>query len=532
MRCRAGTVPTVTDRPNVLLITLDQMRADCLGAAGHPLVRTPHLDRLAAQGVRFTNHFSNCAPCGPARASMLTGLWQANHRVTGNGAPLADDLPMLPRLLREAGYRPTLFGYTDTALDPRPMAPEDPRRRNWEEAMAGFEVELMLDEQLGPWLEWLAQRGEQVPAPGEDPESVYEPAEVPIPEGRGATWRPTRYAAEHTESAFVTERALAWLEQPRRGEEPWCAHLSYLRPHPPYVAPEPYHDMFDPAEVPEPVRRASPAEEAELHPFVAAALAITPAPTDPLDQRQLQATYYGMIAEVDHQVGRLLEGLERSGFAEDTLVVLTADHGEQLGDHWFIEKLGFFDASYRVPLIVRWPAAGWSTGRTVDAFTEHVDLLPSILDLVGAPAPAFCDGVSLRPLLEGDGAAPAGWRRAVHFEYDFREPTSTLIEQAIGLRQDQCTIAVLRDERGKYVHFAGDLPALYFALDEDPGELVDRASDARCAPRVLEMAQQLLTLRMEHADPRLANTRATPDGTVFRADPPRPGLARPAPAGG
>ena len=119
-------------RPNLLLVTLDQFRADCLGVAGHPMVPTPNLDRLAAQGVRFTHHVSNCAPCSPGRASLLTGLWQMNHRVTSNGAPLADDLPMLPRILRDGGYDPTLFGYSDTALDPATLDPDDPRRRSYE----------------------------------------------------------------------------------------------------------------------------------------------------------------------------------------------------------------------------------------------------------------------------------------------------------------------------------------------------------------------------------------------------------------
>src|SRR5690606_22468406 len=161
---------------------------------------------------------------------------------------------------------------------------------------------------------------------------------------------------------------------------------------------------------PPPVRRATPEEEAALHPFVAAAQLITPSPTDDLEQRQLQATYYGMIAEVDHQLGVLLDGLDRLGLTEDTLLVLAVDHGEQLGDHWLVQKLGFFDSSYRVPLIVRWPRAGWATGRAVDAFTENVDLTPTILDLVGAPVPAFCDGASLRPLLDvPDGHAPEGW---------------------------------------------------------------------------------------------------------------------------
>jgi arylsulfatase A-like enzyme len=509
-------------RPNILLITLDQFRADCLGAAGHPLVRTPNLDRLAADGVRFSHHFANCAPCGPSRASLLTGLWQMNHRSTGNGSPLSDHLPMLPRLLREHGYDPTLFGYSDTTLDPSTLAPDDPRRASYEQPMPGFSSGLLLDDDIGPWIDWLAAAGYDVP---DEHRRIYEPADVPVPPDRGATWRPAVYAAEHTESAFMTTTALAWLDEPGRTDEPWCAHLSYLRPHPPYLAPAPYHDMFDPADVPDPVRHPSAADEAAVHPFVAGALTVVPSPADDLDQRQLRATYYGMIAEVDAQVGRLLDGLDERGLRDDTIVVLTSDHGEQLGDHWLIEKLGFFDQSYRIPLIIRWPGMGGRPGRVVDAFTENVDITPTLLDLVGAPPPEFCDGASLRPFLDGDLEglqAPDGWRQAVHHEFDFREPTSTIIEEIFGIRQDQCAISVLRTRERKLVEFCAELPPLFFDLADDPGELVDLAGDPDRSAELLAHTRALLRLRMEHTDPRLANTRATALGTVQRADPPRP----------
>jgi arylsulfatase A-like enzyme len=514
----------VAVRPNVLLITLDQFRADCLGVAGHPLVSTPTLDRLAADGVRFTHHFSNCAPCAPGRASLLTGLWQMNHRVTGNGAPLSDDLPMLPRELRALDYRPTLFGYTDTALDPRALPDGDPQLANWELPMSGFELGVLLDEQLGPWLERLAEAGYDVPGP-DRPEDIYLPTDVAIPPGRGATWRPSVYRAEHTESAFVTEQALRWLEGVVGEDRPWCAHLSYLRPHPPYLAPAPYHDLFDPADVPPPVRRTDRDDEAAGHPFLGGAMAVAGSPRDDLDQRQLQATYYGMIAEVDHALGRFLDGLDRLGQRDDTIVVLTSDHGEQLGDHWLVEKMGFFDQSYRIPLIIRWPGMAGRPGRTVDAFTENVDLLPTLVDLCGGTVPDFCDGASLRAFLDQDlegAAAPERWRDAVHTEYDFREPGSQVIESVFGLRQDQCAVSVLRDRHGKYVQFGGHLPPLFFDLDDDPGELHDRAADPGRAAQVLEYAQRLLRLRMEHTDPRLANHRATRDGPLHRSDPPRP----------
>lgn len=508
-------------RPNVLLITLDQFRADCLGVAGHPVVQTPNLDRLAEQGVRFTHHFANCAPCGPSRASLLTGLWQSNHRVTNNGAPLADHLPMLPRMLRQHGYDPVLFGYTDTTLDPATLAPDDERRTSYEQPMPGFSTGILLDDDIGAWIDWLAEQGYDTPA---DHRQIYEPADVAVPEGRGATWRPASYRAEHTESAFITTKVLEWLDEPGRADEPFCVHLSYLRPHPPYLAPAPYNDMFDPASVPAPMRQATMTDEAALHPFVAGALSIVPAPADELDQRQLQATYFGMIAEVDAQVGRLLDGLDERGLHDDTIVVLTSDHGEQLGDHWLIEKLGFFDQSYRIPLIIRWPSMTGRPGRTIDAFTENVDITPTLLDLVGAPPSPFCDGASLRPFLDTDFegvAAPDRWRVAAHHEYDFREPTSTLIEDVFGIRQDQCAVSVWRGRHHKYVHFAGGLRPLLFDLDTDPGELVDLSLEPGHQAIALECAQALLRMHIEHTDPRLANARATTNGTVTRADPGR-----------
>ncbi|MBS1837167.1 MAG: alkaline phosphatase family protein [Actinobacteria bacterium] len=517
-------------RPNVLLVTLDQFRADCLGVAGHPLVQTPTLDRLAADGVRFSHHFSNCTPCGPARASLLTGLWQMNHRVTDNGAPLADHLPTLPRQLRELGYRPALFGYTDTTLDPAGLLPDARELTEWEQPMRGFDPIVHLDDYIGPWLSWLAEEGFPVPDP-KDYFDIYDRLDVEVPPGRGESWAPPAYDAEHTESAFLTGEVLAWLERTLDTDggasdgRPWCAHVSYLRPHPPYVVPGPYNDMFDPAEVPAPVRHADVASEGAVHPFLAAALAIVPSPSDRLNQDQLRATYYGMIAEVDHQLGRLLDGLDELGQRDDTLVVVTSDHGEQLGDHWLIEKLGFFDQSVRIPLIIRWPAMDGSPGRTIDAFTENVDILPTILDVCDAEAPTFCDGASLRPFLDSERVGldtPGRWRRWVHTEYDFRMPTTTVVEDLLGIRQDQCAVSVIRDRSRKYVQFSGGLAPLFFDLDEDPGELRDLASDPARSVEMLRYVQQLLSTRMEHTDPRLANHRATPMGPVFRADPPRP----------
>jgi arylsulfatase A-like enzyme len=507
-------------RPNILLVTLDQLRADCLGVAGHPVVRTPTLDRLAAEGVRFANHVANCAPCAPGRASLLTGLWQMNHRVLENGAPLADDLPMLPRLLRDLGYRPTLFGNSDTTPDTRRPGGTGLAAGWWAGAMDGFDVGVLLDDAFNPWAGWLADNGVDIPDG-----NPHAPADVPVPPGRGATWRPARYLAGQSDSVWLSNLFCDWLDHRRAGDTgPWCAHLSYFRPHPPYIAPAPYHDMYNPADVPPPIRLADRDAQAAVHPFDAGAMAVLPSPADPLDQAQLQATYYGMVTEVDAALGRVIDRLEADGVLDDTVVVVTSDHGEQLGDHWLVEKVGYHDPSFRIPLIVRWPAMGGRAGRVVEAFTESVDVLPTVVELCGGTPPSFCDGASLVPFLDGDldgWSAPPGWRDAVVTEYDFRDPTATWIEDAYGLRQDECGIAVLRDRHGKYVHFAGFAPLL-FDLDNDPGESRNLADDPACAARVADYAQRLLSLRMRHADARLTATRVTPAGTVVRPDLPRP----------
>ena len=147
-------------RPNVLLITLDQFRADALSCAGHPVVRTPNLDALAAEGVRFARHYAQAAPCAPGRAALYTGTYQMNNRVVANGTPLDHSLDNVARLALRAGYHPVVFGYTDVGADPREITdPDDPRLHNWEGVLPGFEELLNLDERHAPWMEWLRSLG-------------------------------------------------------------------------------------------------------------------------------------------------------------------------------------------------------------------------------------------------------------------------------------------------------------------------------------------------------------------------------------
>ncbi len=203
---------------------------------------------------------------------------------------------------------------------------------------------------------------------------------------------------------------------------------------------------------------------------------------------------------------------------DETLIIFTSDHGEQLGDHWLLGKTGYFDQSYAVPLIVRDPrsAADHTRGAAVTAFTEHVDIMPTLLDFVGGVCPPQCDGRSLMDWIH-QGAAQS-WRQQAHWEYDFRDASFDGAEKALGLTLHQCNLAVIRDEHFKYVHFAG-LKPLLFDLNGGPGEFIDLAAEPAFAATTLHYAQLLLSWRQTHEDQTLTHKMATSRGLIERASP-------------
>ncbi|MGE0716511.1 MAG: alkaline phosphatase family protein [Alphaproteobacteria bacterium] len=496
---------------NVLLVTFDQWRADCISALGHPCVRTPTVDSLAADGVLFRNHFTQAAPCGPARASLFTGLYLHNHRSLRNGTPLDDRHPNLAREARKAGYAPKLFGYTDTSADPRLHDPADPVLATYEGVMPGFDAELLLTESLEPWGAWLKARGREVPEKLTD---LYLPDRARDVAGRGPTYAPMRMPVEEEITFFVADRVREWLAV--NGASPWFLHVSFIRPHPPYVAPAPFNSMVDPADVP-PSRRAPTREDqGRQHPWLAAhierqwrgnlplAETVPMASLDEAALRQWRATYYGLVSLADAALGRIVDALKSSGLYDDTLIVLTADHGEHLGDHWMHGKDGYHDQAFHIPLVVRDPRAAGDAGRgrVVDAFTEAVDVMPTVLGWLGRPVPPTCDGRSLAPFLAG--GEPARWRDAAHWGFDFRDVRGGYFETRLGLAPDECSLLVRRERTRKYVHFAG-LPPLLFDLEADPGELVDLSGDPARHADMADCARRLLSWRMAHEDRTLSH---------------------------
>ena len=494
-------------RRNVLLITADQWRGDCLSARHHPVVRTPTLDALAAAGTLFTRHYANAVPCGPSRACLHTGMYLHNHRSGTNGTPLDARFTNWALEARRAGYDPALFGYTHSAADPRGLALDDARLTTDEGLLPGITAVVDMASHCGPWRDWLQSLG------------------YPLPAEHGATYgvrhadpthpmtpRPSRYAAQHTDTYFLTQSAIDWISAAQQRAGPgWIAHLSLRAPHPPWVAAAPYHARYPIDTLPAPVRHATLAEEAALHPWLDHYLqrGRSQAHADTQRHRLLQASYYGLMAEVDDNLGRLFAHLDAINATDETLILFTSDHGEQMGDHWQYGKAGFFEQSYHIPLIARMP--GGSSGQQVSAFTEHVDLMPSMLDWLRLATPAQCDGASLLPHIRG--MSPPHWRTAAHWEFDFRAQET---EAALGLRMEACTLNVLRREHSKYVHFAA-LPPLLFDLTRDPGELHNVAERPDYAALRNAHAHELLSWRMQHTDKTLSHMQVTPaTGMIIR----------------
>lgn len=455
---------------NVLLVTMDQLRAD-VAFGGE--VDTPAIDSLCASGVAFERHYSQAAPCAPGRAALYTGTYQSNNRVVANGSPLADRFDNIARAVRRAGRVPHLFGYTDQGIDPtRASGPQDPRLEDYAGILPGFEPTFFLPEDQAPWLAWLEDLGHGV-------QPDYLTALATEPE------RP----AEHSISSFLTDGFLAWLG---RQDEPWFAHLSYLRPHPPYAAAGEYSRRYDPDTVTPPI---DPAETTHWLHRAAMENPASAAPPTEEGRRRLRSQYYGMVTEVDAQLGRVLDALRASGAWDDTLIVLTADHADQLGDHGLVEKLGYFGQSYHIPLVVRDPSRPEAHALRVRQPTENVDVLPTVLDVMGIDVPAQADGRSLRPFLEG--RTPAEWRDAAHYEWDWRYLLLPFAEEHWPAERglERSNLAVLLDEAGAYVHF-GDGSWLLFDLAADP----TWRTTSEDPGRALGYAQRMLSWRQEHLE--------------------------------
>lgn len=486
------------DQINLLFITIDQLRADVVAGGLHGLVPTPSLDRLRREGAWFHDALTAAVPCGPARASLMTGLHAFNHRAIRNGSPLARHHATLGTELRLLGREPLLFGYGDIGPDPGAHHPSDPDMATYELPAPGFrEVVNMRFEAPMDWIAHLRRKGYHLPGP--QPDRWYE---LHRSVGGGIT-DPALYRAEDSDTAFLTDRLIEALEARRDGV--WTAHATYIRPHPPFVAPEPWNRLVDPAAVPLPERAAVD------HPFRAAwfsepavrglwmgfdgdATALTAQQV-----AEMRAVYLGLVAEVDHHLGRVLDWLDAHDLARRTLVIVMADHGEMLGDQGYWGKDTVFQAAHRVPMIVRGP--GVAAGHCVAGPVSTTSVAPTILAALGGAVPPAMDGAPLQPLLAGGQPGDEDFALT---EIDLSHPVlGTRFQRHLGLSEHVANAAILREARWTLVHFNGGLAPMLFDRQADPHETCDLAGTPGAEAQIARLRCKMLDHRMARADRRL-----------------------------
>jgi arylsulfatase A-like enzyme len=480
---------------NLLFIMCDQLRRDHLSCYGGR-VPTPNLDALAARGVLFDNAFVQSGVCGPSRMSFYTGRYVGSHGATWNRVPLSVAEPTLGDYLHDAGRTLTLAGKTHWTADDDGMARlaiarDSPRGRRL--LTGGFAELDRYDGHTPPGPEsgyaaFLRAHGYR----GEDPWSEFV---IAADDGgrlvSGWDMRnahlPSRVAEPHSETAYMTDVAQRFIRE--QGDAPWALHLSYVKPHWPYVAPAPYHTLFRGGDV-GPVVRGPQDGTADEHPVLRAYRGHDECMSFGREEvaRHVRPAYMGLVAQVDAHIGRLLRELDALGRMDDTLIVFTSDHGEFLGDRGFGEKELFYDEVVRVPFIVVDPDARAATMHgTRDArLVAAVDVVPTFLDALGLAAQGHCcEGRSLLPLLRGE--QPPSWRDSVtsELDYSFRRARVSL-----GRRAGQCNAWMVRTTEWKYVHWEGFRPQL-FDLAHDPRELVDRGADPALAGVRAQMHERL-----------------------------------------
>lgn len=462
----------MSGKPNVIIIQWDELRADTLGYMGHPMVKTPNLDRLAARSCNFTDHHVTAPMCAPARHSFFTGKYgHCTNTVAGN-LPLAPGHRYWPQIMADHGYHTACVG----KLHHTPST-----------AAYGFaeaRITDAADRKDNAYAQWLERQGKDhyLKNPYADPA-----AESLKKRGLRSLWGQDQTPEDYTETAFVTQGGLELLR--RRHEKPLFLHLSYKKPHAEHFAPAPWDQLYDPdaieppfyseeaiAQKPAIFRRQR--EHARFHLM------------QPRDWAALAAHYFGLISYLDDRLGHLLDALEANGWLENSIIIFTSDHGTGLGEHGYYGKFYNFEFSTKVPLLIHLP--GQTQAMTITRTCKQIDIMPAILERCGIPVPCDLQGQNLNLLINGDDK---DWDETLYTEMhgilrDAGKSNPRMYEFRKGLRGGEWKISF-------HAHRSDAEPQWIFEWElynylEDPCELRNRASDPECAEILDRMKNELL----------------------------------------
>lgn len=414
-------------QPNILLIMSDEHGPMFSGCYGHPIVQTPHMDRLAERGVLFENAYCNSPLCLPSRMSFMTGRYISNIEVWDNDSILATNAVTWAHQLRAVGYDVVLAGKQHF------VGPDK---------LHGFRAQLARDphgDNRHPIFPWR----EGVIAAKQPWQGVYQA-------GPGTT-------KEIEVDDEVEAATLAYLRDPARKEQPWAINASFIAPHFPLVAPQQYWDLYPPEEMDLP--NIPPGHLETLHPVyqrMRTMFGLIDYTEEEL--RRARAGYYAIISYLDDKIGRMVDVLEETGQLDNTVIIYTSDHGEMAGEHGMWRKSNFYEQSSRIPMIISWPGQ-LPEGKRVSETVSLVDLVATVVEIAGAPTVAPLDGDSLLALARGEAAE---WKDMAFSEY-----------LAHGVIRP---MAMLRRGRFK-LNYSLDDPVELYDLEADPGEFHNLAND-------------------------------------------------------
>ena len=459
-------------RPNVLWLMSDQHNANCAGYAGHPLVRTPNLDRIAGRGVDFTGAFANNPICSPSRICFMTGQYMHTHRMFGNNhseypTPNPETLACL---FRRYGYQGGLFGKSHMV-------------RRWDED--GFERIRYTDMTDGlhgdpmtvHYFKHLVAHGRA---------DYYEdgslrPGQEHTLDGSG----PAELPYEHSIERFTSEETLNFLKE-RDARRPFFAHMTFQRPHAPIAPAKEHFDMYDPADVVLPDSAADYFEDRMaskpgfMRDRIKDGCEYPLADPNPDRLKRCLASYYALITVIDMEIGRVLDHLETEGELDNTVIVYTADHGDFAGEHGLFHKnFGLYDSIQRIPFLLSWP--GGPRGARCDALVESIDMYPTLCELCDVPMPEGREGASMVPLALGRG----GGKDAVFCEWDWWS-----------LRRKVSSIRT-RDHR--LVFYGGEEGGELYDHRDDPGEIRNLWNDEGHLTTRAALLARLLAFTLEYA---------------------------------
>jgi len=490
---------------NILFLMYDQLRHDYLSCAGHPHLETTHMDRLANMGVRFSNTYVQSPICGASRMSFYTGRYTSSHGAQWNNHPLKVGELTMGDHLRAVGMDSWLVGKTHMKADEVGMSRLglSPDSKNGARvAECGFDIytrddglwaqgpDGFYDNKRSPYNEFLKSKGYVAENPWHDFANAGVDENGDVASGFLMMYadKPANIAEEDSETPWLTSQAIDFIEG-RNGDRGWMCHVSFIKPHWPYIVPAPYHNMYGHNQVLPPQRHA--AEKTDPHPIYQQFSENQIGRAFQRDdvRNTVVPAYMGLVKQCDDQLGRLLDYLEDSGRIKDTMIVLTSDHGDYLGDHWLGEKDLFHDPSVKVPLIIFDPAdlADKTRGTVCDHLVESIDLAATFVDVAGGDVPDhILEGRSLLPILHGN--QPADWREFAVSEYDY---SATGAAVHLKVAPKDARLFMIADRQWKFVHAEGGFRPMLFDLVNDPEEFFDLGGDQTYADVIAQMYARL-----------------------------------------